>query len=92
MNFNNIKARLSETVKSAENVLIEVKKDNSKLKLIKKLNFPPLKGHPMLDQVYQRAYLLVKTYDEMYPGRQRSEPLNQEEILSLMNKVSDEMF
>jgi|GEM_PF-4905317 len=45
----------------------------------------------MLDQMTQRAQILFRTYDQMFPDRPRSDPLNREEIEALMTTAADQL-
>jgi hypothetical protein len=89
--FQNIKERAESSISAAESLLQLVKADPGKVKELRRFQFPPIGGHPMLDQMTQRAQILVETYERLFPGRSRSDPLTREELESLMIDVADRL-
>jgi len=41
--------------------------------------FPPIHGHPMLEELTKRAKILVETYEELFSGRPREKSLKEYE-------------
>jgi hypothetical protein len=89
--IQNIKARVESFISEADRLLQEGKTKPEKVREIKRFRFPPISGNPMLDQMTQRAQILVQTYERMFPGRPRSEPLSQDELQSLMMEAADQL-
>ncbi len=56
---------------------------------LKKVKFPPLEKDmmPILSDNIPRFKLLVETYNELFPKRDRKAPLTKEEHKLIMNKV-----
>lgn len=89
--FQNISERAESSISAAESLLQLVKADPGKVKKLRQFQFPPTGGHPMLDQMTQRGQILVETYERLFPGRSRSEPLSREELESLMTEAADQL-
>jgi hypothetical protein len=89
--FQDIKERAESSISAAESLLQLVKVDPGKVKKLRRFQFPPITGHPMLDQMTRRAQILVETYERLFPGRSRSEPLSREELESLMTDAADQL-
>jgi hypothetical protein len=90
--FENIRERTEESIAAAESLLLEVKRDPSKAKKLKSFKFPPSTGHPMLDQMTERVDIILRTYEHLFPGRSKSQLLNQEELMQLMMKASEQLL
>jgi len=89
--FQNVKDRIEPSIYAGESLLQQVKADPSKVKHLKQFKFPPISGHPMLDQMTQRAQILVRTYERMFPKRSKSEPLTEDELSSLMIEAANQL-
>lgn len=89
--FQNIKDRAENAITAAESLLQRVKEDPTKVKEINRFTFPPISGHPMLDQMTRRAQILVRAYDRLFPGRPRSKPLSRDEQKLLMRQASEQL-
>jgi len=89
--FENIRERTEASIAAAESLLLEVKRDPSKAKKLKRFKFPPTTGHPMLDQMTERVEIILRTYEDLFLGRSKSQPLNQEELMQLMMEASEQL-
>lgn len=89
--FKDIKNRAEDAIAAANSLLQEVKRNSSKVKELKRFTFPPISGHPILDQMTQRAQIVVQTYEQMFPGRSRSQPLSQGELTKLMIEAVEQL-
>lgn len=89
--FQGITNRAESAISQAESLLQQVKADSTSVEQLRRFRFPPISGNPMLDQMTQRAQILVKTYKQMFPGRPRSKPLNRAEIEALMTAAADQL-
>ncbi|MDO9566455.1 MAG: hypothetical protein Q7J15_06925 [Candidatus Desulfaltia sp.] len=89
--FVNIRERTEDSIAAAESLLLEVKRDPSKAKKLKGFKFPPTTGHPMLDQMTERVEIILRTYEQLFPGRSKSQSLNQEELMKLMMEASKQL-
>jgi len=87
----NITERAESAISAAESLLRQAKADLSSPRQLMCFRFPPISGNPMLDQMTQRAQILVRTYEQMFPDRPRSEPLSREEIRELMAAAADQL-
>lgn len=89
--FQNIKGRAENAIAAAESLLQQAREDPSKVKELRRFTFPPISGNPMLDQMTHRAQILVRTYERMFPGKSRSQPLRQSELTTLMEEASEQL-
>jgi len=56
---------------------------------LKQFEFPSISGHFLIDRILEQAQILVGTYERMFPGIPRSNPLSHEELVSLMSEALD---
>lgn len=89
--FHNIKDRAEKAIAEAEVLLQQAREDSSKINKLRRFTFQPISGNPMLNQITQRARILVRTYERMFPGRSRSQLLSQDELTILMQEASDQL-
>ncbi len=89
--FQNIKDRAENAIAAAKSLLQQARENPPKVKELMRFTFPPIRGNPMLDQMTHRAQILVQTYERMFPGRARSQPLSQDELKSLMMEASNQI-
>jgi len=89
--FDNIGERTEESIRKAESLLIEVKKNPSKSNKLNRFQFPPTIGHPMLEQMTKRVEIILRTYERIFPGRSKSGSLNQEQLMRLMMEASEQL-
>lgn len=85
--FRNIMQRGQDAITKARQLLYDTKNDPSKVKLIRHFQFPPIHGHPLLDEMTKTAKVLVEIYNELYPGRPRETPLTETELSRLMDEA-----
>ena len=88
--FENIKERTEDSIVAAESLLLEVERNPSKVKELKRFKFPPTSGHSVLDQMTERVEIILRTYEHLFPGRSKSQQLNQEELMQLMMEASEQ--
>ena len=88
--YENIIKRGKEAITKAKQLLNEVQKNPNKLGLLRRFKFPPIRGHPMLDQLTKRTEFLVKKYNELFPERPKAKPLTIEEYALLSEAVVNE--
>ncbi|MBA7490401.1 hypothetical protein ES702_00939 [subsurface metagenome] len=90
-NYEKVKCRGERVLGEAKNVLSEVKTSGN-VDRLKEVQFPPLEKD-IMPTVYPdnmpRMRLLVETYNELFPGRDREIPLTKEEHMLIMDKVID---
>ncbi|MBA3065318.1 hypothetical protein KJ633_02370 [bacterium] len=79
--FRNIMDRGEEALSEAKNLLENIKNRKEDIKVIK-FKFPVI-----LDEMTQRATLLIETYEKLFPGRPKNIPLTPEENEILMKEV-----
>ena len=73
-----------DVVARARLLLLEAEIDPSKIAQVTSFKFPP-----WTDEMRQRALVLIETYNELFPGRPRHEPLTLEEHQTLMRAAMD---
>ncbi len=78
--------RMDEAIRRARELLNEVQENPNKLSLLKQFDFPPT-----IDEMAKRSRILIEVYDELFPGRPREKPLNQEQNIQLMEVASNRL-
>jgi len=87
--YENIMKRAESIVNKAEKILNEIKASNG-INKIKEVTFPLLENElmPLVNpDGIPRLKLLLETYNELFPERDREIPLTGEEYKLIMNKV-----
>lgn len=87
--YENIMKRAESIVNKAEKILNEIKANND-INKIKVVTFPLLENElmPLVNpDGIPRLKLLLETYNELFPERDREIPLTEEEYKLIMNKV-----
>ena len=84
--FENIMKREKTAISKAKALLEKIKLEKEELHELESFQFPPIHG-PGLNEITQRATLLVKTYEKLFPNRPRNIPLTLEEYANLMQEV-----
>ena len=78
--------RGEEATSEAKELSEKVKSGTEDIKALKKFKFPPIHG-PGLDEMTQRATLLTKAYEKLFPNRPREPSLTLEEHEKLMEEA-----
>lgn len=81
--YENIMKRGKEYITKAKQLLDGVIENPDKISLLEQFEFPPIRGDLMSDGLTERAKILVETYNELFPGRLKEDPLTEDEILRL---------
>ena len=89
--FNNVYSRMQSSVIKAKLILENAKAINDTCE-IQAFVFPPVSGHPMLDEMHKRVIAILAAYNKLYPGRDRDNNLNDSELLKLMEVSANELF
>jgi len=87
--YENIMRRGENIINKAEKILNEIKASND-INKIKEVTFPLLENElmPLVNpDGIPRLKLLLETYNELFPKRDREIPLTEEEYKLIMNKV-----
>ena len=85
--YKSIINRGETIISKAEEALKEVKISHNTDRF-REIIFPPLtKDMPPIIDTIPRVKLLIETYDELFPGRDRKIPLTNQEIILIMNRV-----
>lgn len=87
--YENIMKRGENIVNKAKKILNEIKASND-INKIKEVTFPLLENEsmPLVNpDGIPRLKLLLETYNELFPERDREIPLTEEEYKLIMNKV-----
>ena len=85
--YKSIMNRGETIISKAEEALKEVK-INHNADRFREIIFPPLtKDMPPIIDTIPRVKLLIETYDELFPGRDRKIPLTNQEIMIITNRV-----
>lgn len=89
--YSNIINRGNKIIRRAEKTLKDVKV-NHNLNLLYEVEFPPLEKDmmPLVNpDGIARLKLLLETYNELFPGRDKDIPLTEEEHKLIMNRLTD---
>jgi len=78
--------RMKEALMKARELLFEIQENPNKSNLLQQFEFPPT-----IDEVAKRSRILVEAYEELFAGRPREKPLNQEENIKLMEIASNRL-
>ncbi|MBU4443534.1 hypothetical protein KJ656_00400, partial [bacterium] len=84
--YQNVMERGNRAIQEAKEILEEVKKNPQQIDLIRRFKFPPIHGIG-LDEMTQRATLLINACDKLFPDRPRNTPLSHEEHTRLMQEA-----
>lgn len=85
--YKSIMDRGKTIINKAEEILSEVRTTHH-IEKFREIIFPPLtKDMPPIIDTIPRVKLLIETYDELFPGRDRKIPLTNQEIMLIMNGV-----
>ena len=87
--YNNIMNRGNIIIKKAEKILKNVKVNNN-LRLFNEIEFPPLEKDimPLVNpDGIERLKILLETYNELFPERDKDIPLTEEEHKLIMNRI-----
>jgi hypothetical protein len=82
--------RGEKAIAEAGLLLKEVKDAKKDIRALKNFEFPPILG-PGLDEMTQRATLLVQVYEKIFPNRPREKPLTATENKLLMEEVANSL-
>ena len=85
--YESAKKRMEEVISSAKKLLEETKKSFVGISLLQQFPFPPIKGHPILDEGTKRYKALTQAYNELFPNRPKNKPLTKEENRKLTEVV-----
>jgi len=81
------KSRVEKALEEAKKLLEKVRTRQEEAKALKSFVFPPVGGHPDLENMTFRINLLVSTYNRLFPGRDRNTPLPPRDHMKLMTEV-----
>jgi hypothetical protein len=86
--FRNIIQNGTEMNERASALLQDVKGGKGDVTALTDFEFKSCQGHANPGKMTLRALALAATYKKVYPGRDRSEPLMEEETLRLLEEAS----
>ena len=66
LNYNQILRRNQKKIIKAKDLLNNVIRENKSLYDLRVFSFPKIKGHPVLDDLYNRSMILMDVYDERF--------------------------
>jgi hypothetical protein len=78
-----------DNIDRAAALLEEARHDETKEEAIDAFSFRFCEGYPRPSELIRRADILVQTHGRLFPGRDRSDPFTQDEILGIMEAASD---
>jgi hypothetical protein len=82
--FRNVIQAGRDTLKQANSVLEQARKDPAKVAQITNFSFSPCRGYPEPEKLAKRASILVDTYMRLYPDRPRSQDFTEAETVRLI--------
>jgi len=91
--YNNIMNRGNKIIKRAERILKNVKVNND-TSLFNEIEFPSLEKDimPLVNpDGVERLKLLLETYNELFPERDKDIPLTEEEHKLIMNRIINKL-
>lgn len=80
-----------DTSQRAIGLLQRARQNPEKADLFRDFTFVPCLGYPNPEALAKRADLLVRTYEELFPGRPRGQPFDDQEIMRLMEEASQKL-
>jgi len=87
--LRNIMQTGKEASKEAATLLEQARQDASKLSLLEQFRFTFREGQSEFEEIVKRAEALVAAYQKLFPGRTRSQPCSEEEVLRLIEEASE---
>lgn len=82
--FQDLKHKMDAAIVRARELSRQIKAGDVETAEIDPFVFPSLSSYPLINRISDQAQILVKTYEYMFPGRSRSNPLSYKEIVYLM--------
>lgn len=89
--FRNIIQASKAESEQAEALLNHVRHHPEEAARLRQATFSPCQAHPQPKAMIKRARILVKTYEEIFPGRPRSRPFEKNEILRLLETAAEKL-
>ena len=89
--YESIMKRGKKFIAKAKQLLNEATEDPNKIGLLQQFEFPPSRGIPIVDKFAEKVKILVETYNELFPGRSKEDPLTEEEILHITEVAANKL-
>lgn len=92
--FDQVNARCGSAIHKAKELVASVEQGNQPLELLDNFSFPPIKGLPDLDEMFNRSMIMVKIFEKSFADKQEcsldilSELEIQQYISDVMSEVS----
>jgi len=87
--YKNIKERGEESITRARELLKETEGFPDLVEYLRLFQFPPIHGYPMLEEMTDRAKILIETYNELFPGQPKEKTLTEDEKRLLLETATD---
>ncbi len=69
--YQHIKERQTDALAEAKTLILQVRKDVARTEELTRFSFPPLQGNPGLDDIAEQVQVYVKTFNRLFPKRNR---------------------
>ena len=87
--FRNIIQTGRDCSAKAAALLDKAKSDSKAAPMLEQFKITSCDAHPSPEVMRQRAVALVAAYDEAFPGRDRTQPFSEDDIMLLMHTASE---
>ncbi|MBA7527341.1 hypothetical protein ES705_19517 [subsurface metagenome] len=88
--YENIKKRTVEAIIRSKELLAQIESCSEFAEYLRLFQFPPIYGHPGLEEVTKRAEHIVKVYNNLFPNRSREKSLTDQERITLLQAADKE--
>ena len=85
--YQHIKERQTDAIAEAKRLVQQVRKDMTRIEELIRFSFPPLRGNPGLDDMAEQVQVYVKTFNRLFPQRNRGAFLSTTNQQNLHNEV-----
>ena len=89
--FRNVIQTARSAIDQATALLEQAKKNPGTAGMLRDFRFSPCQGHADPEELTKRARIMVLVYEELFPGRSRSEPFTEADGFKLMESAADKL-
>jgi len=89
--YEEARDRMEKAISEAKKLLEEAEHRPRAPFALYEFQFPPITGHPMLDEGTKRFKALSQSYDELFHDRPKNEPLTEEEYMQLYKMAANKI-
>ena len=89
--FRNLIQNSQEKLDRAGELIDRVRRGDAPVQDLRRFNINLAEGYPDPEELLRRAEILVQTYEEIFPERDRSTPFSKEETLRLVEAAVQQL-